>query len=77
MSSESTTQYQFKTNIHCGSCVRGVQGFLNELPLIKSWEVDTENPDKILTVHTDDDSPQAIIEAVEEAGFDATLISGQ
>lgn len=61
---------QFKTNINCQNCVRTVSGFLNEVKGIKHWSVDTENPEKILTVETDEHLEAAIIEAVEEAGFD-------
>jgi hypothetical protein len=32
--------------------------------------VDTDNPDKVLTVVADFEEPNAIVEAVEEAGFD-------
>ena len=67
--------YQFKTNINCGSCVRSVRGFLDELPKLQSWEVDTSHPDKILTVEVEDLDAAAIIEAVEEAGFDAVPLS--
>ncbi len=61
--------FQFKTNINCGNCIRSVSGFLNEVEGITHWEVDTQTPDKILTVEGDL-AMEAIIEAVEEAGFD-------
>ncbi len=66
---------QFKTNINCGNCVRTVTGFLNDVEGIKKWEVDTNNPEKILTVEGDDLTAEAVIEAVEEAGFDAEEVS--
>lgn len=61
---------QFKTNINCGNCVRTVTGFLNDLKSIEKWEVDTTNPEKILTVEGDNLSAEEVILAVEEAGFD-------
>lgn len=61
---------QFKTNINCGNCVRTVTGFLNDLKSIEKWEVDTSNPEKILTVEGDNLSAEEVILAVEEAGFD-------
>jgi len=61
---------KFKTNINCGNCVRSVTGFLNDVTNIESWEVDTNNPDKILTVKGENCNTTSIIEAVEEAGFD-------
>jgi copper chaperone len=64
---------KFKTTINCGNCIRTVTPFLNEVEGIKSWNVDTENPDKILTVETDLDA-ELIVETVEDIGFDAVLI---
>ncbi|MFM9950144.1 MAG: heavy-metal-associated domain-containing protein [Saprospiraceae bacterium] len=60
---------QFKTNINCSNCVRSVSGFLKEVGGIVRWEVDTANPDKILTVEGAVPA-DAVIAAVEEAGFD-------
>ena len=68
------TTYKFKTNINCGNCVRSVTGFLDEVPNVKSWAVDTENPDKILTVEGEAVSLEAVIEAVDDAGFEIELV---
>jgi copper chaperone len=59
----------FKTNINCGNCIRAVSGFLDGAPTVEQWEVDTENPDKILTVQGADLSLDEVVQAVEEAGF--------
>jgi len=61
---------QFKTNINCGNCVRAVTGFLNDVEGVHIWRVDTDNPEKILTVEGDEVTAEAIMEAVEDAGFD-------
>lgn len=61
--------YTFKTNINCGNCIKSVTPFLNELDNVDSWKVDTENPDKILEVELDDEDLQAVVSAVEKAGF--------
>ena len=61
---------QFKTNINCNNCVRAVTGFLNDVPSVKEWVVDIDNPDKILTVKGDEVTIEEIVEAVEDAGFD-------
>ena len=61
--------YTFKTNINCGNCIKSVTPFLNELDNVDSWKVDTENPDKILEVELDDEDIQAVVSAVEKAGF--------
>ena len=65
---------KFKTTINCGNCVRTVTPFLNELEGIKSWNVDTENPNKILSVETDSLEAEIIVETIEDLGFEVELI---
>ena len=60
---------KFKTNINCGGCVAKVTPKLNETEGICHWSVDTTNPDKILTVETENISAKEVIEAVSKAGF--------
>lgn len=64
-------EYQFKTNINCGGCVAKVTPRLNENPDIKEWNVDTTNPNKILTVKTDNLVENDVKGIVESAGFKA------
>ncbi|MBC6610917.1 heavy-metal-associated domain-containing protein [Hymenobacter sp. BT507] len=61
---------RFKTTINCGGCVRAVTGPLDDETAISSWQVDTDNPDKILTVQGDHVQPEQVIRAVQEAGFE-------
>ena len=60
---------QFKTNISCGGCVAKVTPKLNEVKGIAKWNVDTNNPNKILTVETDNISAKEVINTVNKAGF--------
>jgi copper chaperone len=63
---------QFKTNINCGSCIKSVTPFLNALDEVETWHVNTESPEKVLTVETDlsaDDMAQEVIATVSAAGF--------
>lgn len=60
---------KFKTNINCGSCIKSVTPFLNELDNVDLWKVDTENPEKILEVELEDDNIEVVVEAVKKAGF--------
>lgn len=60
----------FKTTINCGSCIKAVTPFLNKVEGLEKWDVDTENPDKILQVQGDGDIESAVIAAVSQAGFD-------
>lgn len=65
-------KYTFKTNIKCGGCIAKVQPVLDAETAISSWEVDTNDPEKILTVETASLDAHGIVELVESAGFQAT-----
>jgi len=67
-------QYQFKTNINCSGCVAKITPHLNETEDIEEWNVDTTNPAKILTVHTENLQEADIMELVKKAGFGAEEI---
>ena len=62
---------KFKTNIKCGSCVKTVTPFLDQLHGIKSWKVDLTSPEKILTVEAETADPAAVIRSLEKAGYKA------
>lgn len=59
----------FTTNINCGSCVRSVTPFLDEVEGVTIWRVDVEDERKLLTVEGTADT-DAILKMVEQAGFD-------
>jgi len=62
-------EIKFKTNINCGSCVRAVTSTMNDLQGIAHWSVDTNHPEKILTIQGDI-TIQSVIEAIQDIGFD-------
>ncbi len=64
-------KYQFKTNIMCGSCIAKVTPYLDDSKDIKHWEVDTQNPNKVLTVETDNLSNEMVKDIVQRAGYKA------
>ncbi|MEO6914278.1 MAG: heavy-metal-associated domain-containing protein [Chitinophagaceae bacterium] len=66
---------ELKTNIMCGSCVAKVSPNLNEVAGEKNWKVDTSNPNKTLTVSTEDVTEEQVIHAVEKAGYKAVKVS--
>ena len=68
-------KYKYKTNINCGGCVASVTPHLNASNDIKSCEVDTANPQKVLTVETDTLSDEAVREIVVKAGYKAQPIN--
>ena len=63
--------YKFKTTINCGGCVAKVTPYLNAESDIKKWEVDINNPEKVLTVETENLEPTEIQAIVEKVGFKA------
>jgi copper chaperone len=65
---------QFKTNIKCGGCIAAVTPHLDQVEGIEKWEVDTANPDKVLSVETENLSADEIKQAVEKAGYKAEVL---
>lgn len=66
---------KLKTNIKCGGCVSAVTPFLNQSVGVGNWQVDTQNPDKVLTVKTEGVSATAVQKAVQQAGYKAEVLS--
>jgi len=62
---------EVKTNINCGACIAKVTPVLNDEIGKDKWHVDTANPNKILTVNTENLNEAQVIKAVEKAGYKA------
>ncbi len=65
---------KFKTNINCGGCKASATPFLNSIAGIIHWNVDTDNPSKILTVEGEGFDAKTIADSLAKAGFMATPI---
>ncbi|QHI36555.1 hypothetical protein IMCC3317_19180 [Kordia antarctica] len=65
---------KFKTNINCGGCVSKVTPFLNKQDGVVNWEVDTTNPDKILTIEGDGASEEDVKATLQKIGFKAESV---
>jgi len=65
---------KFKTNIKCSGCVATVTPHLDQVEGIENWEVDINNPDKVLSVQTEEVSAEEVRQTVEKAGFKAEAI---
>lgn len=65
----------FKTNINCSGCVARVTSKLNETVGKDNWQVDTENPNKILTINNPEVPTEEVIQAVKSAGFKIEAIN--
>ena len=64
---------KFKTNIQCSNCLSKVTPKLNDQSGINSWNVDLADPDRTLTVETENLEPEDIKKAVLKAGFIANV----
>ncbi|MDP2040417.1 MAG: heavy-metal-associated domain-containing protein [Algoriphagus sp.] len=65
---------KFKTNIQCTNCLAKVTPKLDEQSDIQSWDVDLQDPERTLTVKTENLQAEDIKKAVLKAGFLANLI---
>ena len=66
---------KFKTNIKCGGCISTVTPHLNGMTAVSKWDVDTNNPDKILTIESDLELDEELIkETLKKAGFQAERV---
>ncbi|HLO70415.1 MAG TPA: hypothetical protein VK167_06080 [Flavipsychrobacter sp.] len=66
---------KFKTTIKCMGCVANATPHLNKIVGKDNWEVDIQNPEKILSVVSDGYiTPEEVINAVVKAGYKAERI---
>ncbi|UZR99387.1 heavy-metal-associated domain-containing protein [Chondrinema litorale] len=65
---------KFKTTINCGGCLKSVTPSLNKVDGINHWEVDLDNPDKVLSVDSSSASEKEVVEAVKKVGFEIERI---
>ena len=65
---------KFKTNINCGGCISKVTPLLNNQEGVESWEVDTVNPDKILTIKSNGASEEDVKATLQKVGFKAEAV---
>lgn len=65
---------KFKTNIKCGNCVAAVTPHINALSGIDSWVVDLKDPNRTLTVKTDEADAETVKNAVDTAGYKAEAV---
>jgi len=68
---------KFKTNVKCGGCIATVTPHLNLVKGIVSWNVDTTDPLKIMTVETEGISAEEITSVMKTAGYQAELITSE
>lgn len=59
----------YKSNINCSSCVAKVTPVLNEIKEINFWEIDTNSPEKLLTIEAQDEITDLVKSALRKVGF--------
>ena len=69
-------KYTYKTNINCNGCIAAVTPNMKAENGIVNWSVDTDNPDKILTVEVENIDSQIVEDAVKKAGYKIESITG-
>jgi copper chaperone len=65
---------KFKTTINCGSCVAKVTPVLNDNEKIEKWEVDTANPEKVLTLQGENIDEAEVVKSLQKIGYKAEKI---
>jgi copper chaperone len=67
---------RFKTTIKCTGCIEKVTPYLNEVAGEDNWQVDLQNPDRVLTIIPGETvKEKAIIDALQKAGYKAERLS--
>ena len=67
----------FKTNIKTSDDVAAVTLPINNIEQVDGWNIDTDSPDKLLTVQTTDNRIADLVQkAVKQAGYWAEIIAG-
>lgn len=69
MNTQEERTFTFKTNINCGGCIAKIGPVLDNTESIKQWSVDTENPNKILTVIAYSITEEEVMNVVKTNGF--------
>ncbi|MBK9936435.1 MAG: heavy-metal-associated domain-containing protein [Cytophagaceae bacterium] len=62
---------KFKTNINCNNCVAKVQTTLDGLVGAGNWQVDINNPEKILDIKNLEVAAQDVTNKLKRIGFSA------
>ena len=62
-------EHKYKTNLNCGRCVAAVKPLLDAYPAISRWSVDTNSPEKVLTVVGENVTDGDIARLVADGGF--------
>ncbi len=62
---------KFKTNIKCDACVAKVTPGLNETVGEGNWKVDLQDPERTLTIESENPREEQVIASLRQAGYTA------
>ena len=65
---------KFNSTIKCTGCLAKVTPILDEVAGENNWDVDLENPNKVLSVKSYGVSAEAILQALDAVGYSAKSI---
>ena len=66
-------EFKFMTNLRGPECIVSIAPYLDAVIGLQRWNVDLDNPEKILTVHVADPGHTKLVAAaIEKAGYTAT-----
>lgn len=65
---------KFKTNVESQEALSKVAPHLDKVEKISKWSLDTESSEKVLSVSGTDLNPQAIENALKQAGYKADIL---
>jgi len=69
-------EFKFKTNLRGPECIVSITPYLDAVIGLKRWDVDLDDPEKILTVHVADPGHTKLVAAaIEKAGYAAAPMS--
>ena len=69
-------EFKFKTNLAGQKCIATITPYLDSVIGVHRWNVDMDDPDKILTVHVADPGHTILVAAaIEKAGYSAIRVS--
>lgn len=66
---------KFNTNLKCSGCIAKIKPLLDKIPEIEQWSVNLNTPQRILTVQLKSGQPSLIIKTLQQAGYQATLLT--
>jgi hypothetical protein len=65
---------KFKTNITSEDNLQKIMPILNNEQSIHEWQIDSSNPDNLLTLSGTEVDPQLVINLLQKAGFEVEFM---